>query len=486
MAKLTGEIGSTGLNVSAGMVDEEVLPELRSDNSRKVFKQMADNDPVVGGILFAIDMLIRGVEWSVEENPDADDPEGDAQFVTECMHDMSHSWSDFISEVLTMLPHGFSFFEIVYKKRDGEKSETSRMPSSKYSDGRVGWRKFAIRAQETLVRWELDEDGGLKGFTQRAAPDYKEVTIPMIKGLLFRTNVIKNNPEGRSILRSAYRPWYFKKRMEEIEGIGIERDLAGLPMAEVDAEIMTGTDPDSQAFMNSIRTILKNVRQDKEAGIIWPLVYDPETGNQMATFKLLNSGGTRTFDITNIIERYDARIAMTVLADFILLGHQQVGSFALSSDKTSLFARAIGAWLGMIEDVLNRFAVHRLFRVNGMDTSNLPRIVHKDIEEPDLQVLGAFLSQMGSMGMPIFPDEALEKYLREVAHLPPQSEEAADLQDAKQSAELRQLLGQTSQGMSGEDMGLPPDEEVMNDEGEDDDEGAPISGGEDDDADWQG
>jgi hypothetical protein len=34
---------------------------------------------------------------------------------------------------------------------------------------------------------------------------------------------------------------------------------------------------------------------------------------------------------------------MTVLADFVLLGHQQVGSFALSSDKTKLFSMAVGS-----------------------------------------------------------------------------------------------------------------------------------------------
>jgi hypothetical protein len=32
------------------------------------------------------------------------------------------------------------------------------------------------------------------------------------------------------MLRTAYRPWFMKKRLEEFESIGIERDLAGLPI----------------------------------------------------------------------------------------------------------------------------------------------------------------------------------------------------------------------------------------------------------------
>jgi hypothetical protein len=38
------------------------------------------------------------------------------------------------------------------------------------------------------------------------------------------------------------------------------------------------------------------------------------------------AGGKKAADMTPIIERYDKRMASTVLADFILLGQQAVGS----------------------------------------------------------------------------------------------------------------------------------------------------------------
>lgn len=53
--------------------------------------------------------------------------------------------------------------------------------------------------------------------------------------------------------------------------------------------------------------------------------------------ELLSSGGDRQFDTNKTIDRYDTRIAMTVMADFVLLGHQQTGSFALSDNKTHIF-----------------------------------------------------------------------------------------------------------------------------------------------------
>jgi hypothetical protein len=107
---------------------------------------------------------------------------------------------------------------------------TSSKFRSKHNDGLIGWQKIPIRAQSTLYGWEFAPDGDVKAFIQEAPPNYGQTTIPLSRGLLFRTEVTRDNPEGRSLLRNAYRPWYFKKRMEEIEGIGVERDLAGLPV----------------------------------------------------------------------------------------------------------------------------------------------------------------------------------------------------------------------------------------------------------------
>jgi hypothetical protein len=452
------EIGASGLNISAGIVTGDMIPDLKADRAIKVYAQMRDNDPTIGAIMFAIDMMLRGVEWYVE--PHQEGQEEDAEFVQQCMDDMSHSWSDFISEIMTMLTFGFSFFEIVYKHRQGEQSETGSVPSSKHTDGKVGWRKFGSRSQDSLSKWDYDDKSqSLKGFVQRAAPEYKDVAIPITKGLLFRTSVVKNNPEGRSVLRNAYRPWYFKKHFEEIEGMGIERDLAGLPMMRVDSEILMEASNGNAGYLslvNSLKDIIKNVRQDKEAGVLLPIMKDQD-GNDQIIFELMSSGGSRTFDITNIIARYDQRIAMTVLADFILLGHEAVGSFALSSDKTSLFSVALGAWLDAIEDVLNRFAVHRLFRINGMDTEFLPEIKHKDIEKPDLAVLGGFLAALAGMGMQLFPDETLEKHFRELVDLPEQSEEAKEGQDSEQMNELMGMVSQFAQDSQGEE---PAEEEA--------------------------
>jgi site-specific DNA-methyltransferase (adenine-specific) len=66
-----------------------------------------------------------------------------------------------------------------------------------------------------------------------------------------------------------------------------------------------------------------------------------------------SQGFPKSHDVSKAIERNKVAIASTVLADFILLGHEAVGSFALSSSKTGMFATAMGAWLDAIADTLN-------------------------------------------------------------------------------------------------------------------------------------
>lgn len=410
------EVGASGLRRFSGFIYEEFLPELTGWRGLAIYKEMINNDATVSAVLFAIKMLCRRVKWF--SNPGGETPEDleAAEFLETCMNDMSTTWIDTISEALTMLDYGYSYHEIVYKRRMGDSFDPAMR--SKYSDGRIGWRKLPMRSQDTIYRWQFDDHGGIQGAEQLAPPHYYLVTVPIEKALLFRTTVDRNNPEGKSILRGAYKSWYTKKNIENIEAIGIERDLAGLPMAFVPAEIMSKNAPaGSEQLLASIATIVKNVRRNEQEGLIMPQQYD-DNGKPMFDFKLLSTGGSRQFDTTAVINRYDQRIAMTALADFILLGQDKVGSFALASSKTNLFATAIGAFLDIIADVFNRYAIPRLFALNDFKITDYPQIKHGDLGSVDLKELGEYIQRISAAGMPLFPNEELEKHLLEIAGMP--------------------------------------------------------------------
>lgn len=402
--------------------------------------------------MFAIKMLIRQVKWHVEPGGDSAKDREAAEFVESCMDDMQSTWTDTISEVLSFLAYGWSFHEIVYKRRMGKTK--NRKTSSKYSDGLIGWQKIPPRAQDTLYRWEYDDKDNLIGMTQQPPPDYGLLTIPINKAMLFRTESIKDNPEGRSILRNAYRSWYFKRRIQEIEAIGIERDLAGLPVlhAPDGVDIWDDKDPELVSINAALTSMVKNIRRNEYEGLVLPFGYEAE---------LLSTGGTRQFDTNAIINRYDAKIAQTVMADFIMLGHEQTGSFALSEDKTELFAVALGAFLDVICETFNNQGIPSLIDMNGAHfdaITDYPQLAHGDVDKRDITKLSTFLKDMVGVGI-LIPDEDLEDYVREVANLP----ERTEVPDSREKDERREAQRRAPEKTANEPDGPEVDPEENQD-----------------------
>lgn len=391
------EIGDTGLVRSYGWVQEEFLTQLQGRKAAQVYREMADNDATVGAVLYALENIVRQVTWTTEGTNRA--------FLDDLMGDMSHSWADFIAEALSKLVFGFSYHEIVYKVRP---------------DGRIGWKKLPIRSQETMVRWEIDDNGGIQGMVQSAAAQgYQWTLIPIIKSLLFRTTIRKNNPEGRSVLRTAYRSWWFKKRIEEIEAIGVERDLAGIPIAGVPPELLASTPgSDAAASLAAIKDIVTNIRNDEQAGVVWPLAYD-DSGNKLYELSLIASPGRKNFVTGEIIARRSQEIAQASLADVILLGHETVGSFALSESKEALLAIGLQAQVDEIAAVFNKYAIPRLWMLNGMDPANRPRVVAGELAAVNMKDMAQIIWQLSMAGMPFFPSEPMENWVRARIDAPP-------------------------------------------------------------------
>lgn len=402
------QLGTTGLKRYGPYVYEEFLPELRWPRAGKIYQEMADNDAVIGSVLYLAEMLIRGVSWSVKPAGTSSADLAAAEFLKSCMYDMDMSWANVISEILSMFTYGFSFHEIVYKVRRGPYESNSKY-RSKYTDGKIAWRRLPIRAQVSLHEWTFDEEGDVTEFVQLAEPDYKIVHIPMSRGLLFRTKINKDNPEGRSLLRNAYRSWFFKKHFEEIEGIGIERDLAGFPVltAPQNLDLWNPDDPEMVVLKQRAEDIVSSVRRDSEEGLLLPFGWE---------LKLLTSGSSRQIDIGSTIDRYDNRIAITMLSDIILIGGNQSGSFALTDAKQSMLAAALQSQLSNIADVFNAKAVPDLFRFNNFsDTTEYPTIIPGQIQTPTFKELALMLR---AMGLNIAGDIELQNFLRHVLSLP--------------------------------------------------------------------
>jgi hypothetical protein len=385
------EVGRTGLRVFSGHVYEEFLTNLRGIQGVKVYREMSDNDDIVGAALYAMERVIAQASWFIEPASSAMEHIRDADFLRECMSDMEHSWGDFIIEAASCLPYGWALLETVYKLRKGE-NPTNQKLDSRYNDGLIGWRKFSRRLQATLDRWDIAEDGDIRGMIQAPPPTYKEHYVPLSKSLLFRTKIDGNNPEGRSILRNSYKAYYFKKTLQLIEAIGVERDLVGIPVLTPPDE-WDINDPNNADLLTYSSKLLANLRRDEQEGVMVPPRWK---------LSLLSMGiSRRQFDVDKIINRYDKRIAVTMLAQFVMLGMERIGSFALSTDQNDFFKLAVQGFINRFAETINIYAVPRLFMLNPTLARDhkYPKFVPGNISAPKLSELSQFILAMTKANM---------------------------------------------------------------------------------------
>jgi hypothetical protein len=404
MARPYNELGvASDTRPDWGIRSDEFVVQLRGRQGIRKYREMSENDPIIGAILTAMTMMLRSVEWRVEG-----DNEADKEFVESVMHGMDDkSWEEFIADVLTFLQYGFSVFEMVPRRDD---------------DGMIRIKKLASRAAYTIDRFETTDSGDILGVWQIAAR--KNVFMPYSRILHFRTTSVANEPSGRSVLRSAYTAWNAQNNIKYFEGVGIERELNGLPIAYIPSEYMASDASDAQkALYNQVKKILRDVKRNEQGYIVFPSdLYANEDGsltnNRMVEFDLVASKGTRDIDTGAVIVRYQQEIARSVMADFVMLGANDRGSFALSQSKADLFLRALEGYADTITAQLNRKMIPTLWEMNGKDKSTMPKISRGRIAPVDLDELGQFIQRLALSGVDLFPDDILDGHLRDVAGLP--------------------------------------------------------------------
>jgi len=203
-----------------------------------------------------------------------------------------------------------------------------------------------------------------------------------------------------------------------IEGMGIERDLAGMPVVGIPAACMTADATSEQkALYRAAKKLATGLRRDQFEGIVKPIAYEPGTANALYTVELLTTGGRRQFDTPAILQQKAREIVMSILYDLVMMGQPNTIQYK-GANMPAFFATSLGSWLDSICDVFNMFGIPRLYRLNGWPVDELAQLKHGDVQIPDLAALGDYISKLSGAKMPLFPDDALENHLRRVAGLP--------------------------------------------------------------------
>lgn len=413
MAEKTGitqPVGVTGLSFWRGYVNQEYLTQLKGGRAFKVFREMAD-DATIGALLDAITMPLLSAEFFVEPaSEDKPDVEA-AEFVESCRDDFTgYTWRQHVFDMMSALTYGFSIGEVVLKKRNGDKGK----PPSAYSDGRVGIATIDPRAQTSLDHWGMDEQQHVTSFIQRDPNTGVYHDIPAERMVHWAWRPEYRNPEGRSAMRSIYKDWYFRKNLEVIESIGIERDLAGLPMIRLPFGA-------TKADADTALAIVKNMRNDEEAGIVLPGPPRGDKDGKGWDLELLGGGG-KQYNARETIRDYDKKILMRFFAQFLLLGMDKVGTQALVKGSQDFFTLALKSIQQELLEVWNGQLIPYLFRFNSFSgLTGLPKLNWADPGKADIAGLSTLLKEMTAAQI-ITASAELEDHVRSVAGLPDRPE----------------------------------------------------------------
>lgn len=391
-ARFVNRQGVRGLKHASGYIQEEWRTEFKSWNRAvKQFLEMRDYY-VIATMLDAIKLPLLAAPFTTEP-AEARTP-GDiaaSDWLYEVMHRMhKQTWNSHAEDMLSAIEFGWALGEIVLEKR---------------ADGRLWLRNIDPRGQDTLERWKFDDEhrDEVVEMIQRDPNSHDTIPIPMRKCVHVTFRGRKGNPEGHSILISCHWPYRQCKDAEIFEMMGIERDVGGMPVAELPAE--GNVTPDD---IDTLEEGLKGMRRDENEYVILP------PGAKLNPY----GSSSKMYDIGSVIERKKKEILMRLFAQFLMLGMDQVGTQALVQGAQSFFNLALEAVQRQVEEAWNQQLVPYLFAFNSFPgMTDYPKIVWTQPGQIDLaQILNVLNTAVGAK---IFtPTDVDEDHLREVMDWP--------------------------------------------------------------------
>lgn len=403
------EIGNTGIGLKgvSGKKEEDISKLWRGVKKKEFIKEMVLNDPYCSAWINAKNAIALKPDWVIKPNKNNEGKSKEyAELVSDMLFkDMCTSFNSFVLNAISMTEYGFSLAEIVLKKRNGKTDNPST--SSMYNDGLFGISKLAPRWQNSIVEWDIDDNGNIKSVKQRGSDLMDVVTIPYSKVLHFVVNGYNGNPEGESVLRGTFGSYYNKKNIERIQRETFERGFSGFLDVQVPARYLNKKNAEGTQVLRELETFLKNCKQGKESGIVRPYSKD-------FVIDLVQGQAGIGLDPDKMIERYNTEIVMCLLSDSFMGKSKVYQGASGEQTKTKIYKSFIGIVLDEIKEQVNKKLIPMLFEVNNLDEKYMPMLDYGNLDDLDLQAISWFIQSVSkNCGPLITPTYDLNNFLLE-------------------------------------------------------------------------
>jgi hypothetical protein len=368
--------------------------------AQNVYSQMA-NDAAVDVSLRAGKTPVLGATWFVQPASASPEDIDIADFINyNLLEGQSAPFLNVLEDILRMYESGFSVIEPVYEQREWV---SSRKGANRRNYTML--KKLAPRPSSTIKEFVYDANGGPVSIIQNAIDDkgkVAEVTIPIEKAIVFTFNRQGGNLEGKSLLRTAYRHWFYKDHFYKIDAIQKERHGTGIPFVSLPA----GYDPEDKA---AAFELVRNIRTNESAGFVIPPGY--EMGFKKPEGELVN--------VLSSIEHHNGMIMMNVMVQFLLMGIQESGGGgrATSGSQQNMYEKSLRHVANSICQYINLYLVPRLVAYNFV-TDKFPTLQVRNIGEgKDLQMWASAMSNLVNTRA-ITVDDDTEQWIRQQIDAP--------------------------------------------------------------------
>lgn len=382
------------------------VPALSSPaTALRTYTSMVRDDVSVRISLRAGKAPVLGADWYIEPFSDNAQDIAIAEFVQfNLFNGMTTPWVKTLEQILKMFEFGFSVFEPVWELREWAPRKTTPGANRKQY---TMLRKLAARPPSTISQFNYDDNGGPISVDHTATDSKNQtskVTIPIEKLVVFTFDQDGGDLRGNSILRSAYRNWYYKDHLYKIDAIQKERHGIGVP----DIELQSGYSPEDKNFAHELGS---NLRTNEKAYIV-------RTTNMKVGFAEV---GGHLVEPLRSAEHHDTMIMKNVMVQFLNLGTGVEGgsSGGRSTGATSMdmFLKSMRHIANSIADSINLYLIPNLVAYN-FPTDNFPEVRIRNIgEAKDLQMFAAALRNLRDADA-ITIDEATEAWVRQVFEMP--------------------------------------------------------------------
>jgi len=396
------EIGKSGIEIFSGQFQEDYLQDLYGSYGADIYDKMRRSDGQVSQALDAVINTIASANWYVEPVDESKQEKEIADFAEFIIkEDLDKCWEDKLREILTFIPFGYSLFEKVHKVVIKHK---------KWGDY-IGFKKLGWRSPRTIESWNI-KDGSLDNVEQQAQGDLESFTTIPAKFLThFSINAEGDNFEGVSMLRPCYGAWLRKNTFLKLMSIGIEKSAIATPKAKF-PQGLHGT-AEYNNFINMVAALSSH--EKNYIGV--PVSPD---GTAVWDIEFIDT----PFDATKVktaIDYEDSLIMRRFLANFLLLGSQGSGSYALSNDQSDFFLNSL-IYLANVAARGAQSWINELITYKYGERDFYPKIKHAGIKDKAGKELADILSILARDGL-LKPDDGLRAHVRKSYELPEEVEE---------------------------------------------------------------